>query len=277
MKLSDLKRDDKGIITKVLGRGPFRKRIIEMGFVQGQEVEAVRSAPLGDPVYYKVMGYNVSLSKSDAELVEVVSMNEYQHEYGTITDTESQVNTLTTLSHEDFIRFVKDRGKTINIALVGNPNCGKTSMFNFASGAYEHVGNYSGVTVDAKEGVFTQDGYTFKIIDLPGTYSLSTYTPEELYVRKYLKENHPDIVVNVIDTSNLERNLYLTSKLIDMDTRMVIALNIYDELEKKGDRFDYVSLARMIGVPIIPTIGKTGFGIDSLLKKIIEVYEAKNR
>ena len=178
MKLSDLKRDDKGIITKVLGRGPFRKRIIEMGFVQGQEVEAVRSAPLGDPVYYKVMGYNVSLSKSDAELVEVVSMNEYQHEYGTITDTESQVNTLTT-----------DRGKTINIALVGNPNCGKTSMFNFASGAYEHVGNYSGVTVDAKEEVFTQDEYTFKIIDLPGTYSLSTYILEELYVRKYLKED----------------------------------------------------------------------------------------
>ena len=180
MKLSDLKRDDKGIITKVLGRGPFRKRIIEMGFVQGQEVEAVRSAPLGDPVYYKVMGYNVSLSKSDAELVEVVSMNEYQHEYGTITDTES---------HEDFIRFAKDRGKTINIALVGNPNCGKTSMFNFASGAYEHVGNYSGVTVDAKEEVFTQDEYTFKIIDLPGTYSLSTYILEELYVRKYLKED----------------------------------------------------------------------------------------
>ena len=246
-----------------------------MGFVQGQEVEVVRSAPLGDPVYYKVMGYNVSLRKSDAELVEVVSMNEYQHEYGTITDMESQVNTLTTLSHEDFIRFAKDRGKTINIALVGNPNCGKTSMFNFASGAHEHVGNYSGVTVDAKEGVFTQDGYTFKIIDLPGTYSLSTYTPEELYVRKYLKENHPDIVVNVIDASNLERNLYLTSQLIDMDTRMVIALNMYDELEKKGDRFDYVSLARMIGAPIIPTIGKTGFGIDSLLKKIIEVYEDK--
>lgn len=275
MKLSDLKKDDKGIITKVLGRGAFRKRIIEMGFVQGQEVEVVRSAPLGDPVYYKVMGYNVSLRKSDAELVEVVSMNEYQHEYGTITDMESQVNTLTTLSHEDFIRFAKDRGKTINIALVGNPNCGKTSMFNFASGAHEHVGNYSGVTVDAKEGVFTQDGYTFKIIDLPGTYSLSTYTPEELYVRKYLKENHPDIVVNVIDASNLERNLYLTSQLIDMDTRMVIALNMYDELEKKGDRFDYVSLARMIGAPIIPTIGKTGFGIDSLLKKIIEVYEDK--
>lgn len=275
MKLSDLKKDDKGIITKVLGRGTFRKRIIEMGFVQGQEVEVVRSAPLGDPVYYKVMGYNVSLRKSDAELVEVVSMNEYQHEYGTITDMESQVNTLTTLSHEDFIRFAKDRGKTINIALVGNPNCGKTSMFNFASGAHEHVGNYSGVTVDAKEGVFTQDGYTFKIIDLPGTYSLSTYTPEELYVRKYLKENHPDIVVNVIDASNLERNLYLTSQLIDMDTRMVIALNMYDELEKKGDRFDYVSLARMIGAPIIPTIGKTGFGIDSLLKKIIEVYEDK--
>lgn len=176
-------------LRKYSVEGLSESALSRLGFVQGQEVEAVRSAPLGDPVYYKVMGYNVSLSKSDAELVEVVSMNEYQHEYGTITDTESQVNTLTTLSHEDFIRFAKDRGKTINIALVGNPNCGKTSMFNFASGAYEHVGNYSGVTVDAKEEVFTQDEYTFKIIDLPGTYSLSTYILEELYVRKYLKED----------------------------------------------------------------------------------------
>lgn len=272
MKLSDLKKDDKGIITKVLGRGAFRKRIIEMGFVQGQEVEVVRSAPLGDPVYYKVMGYNVSLRKSDAEQVEVVSLNEYQQEQGA-KDTELHADVLTTLAHEDFIRFARNKGRTINIALVGNPNCGKTSMFNFASGAHERVGNYSGVTVDAKEGVFTQDGYTFKIIDLPGTYSLSTYSPEELYVRKYLKENQPDIVVNVIDASNLERNLYLTSQLIDMDTRMIVALNMYDELEKKGDRFDYDSLARMIGAPIVPTIGKTGFGIDSLLKKIIEVYE----
>lgn len=159
MKLSDLKKDDRGIITKVLGRGAFRKRIIEMGFVQGQEVEVVRSAPLGDPIYYKVMGYNVSLRKSDAELVEVVSLNEYRQEQSA-KDTEPQVDVLTTLAHEDFIRFAKDKGRTINIALVGNPNCGKTSMFNFASGAHEHVGNYSGVTVDAKEGVFTQDGYS---------------------------------------------------------------------------------------------------------------------
>lgn len=161
--------------------------------------------------------------------------------------------------------------------MVGNPNCGKTSLFNFASGAHEHVGNYSGVTVDAKEGVFKQNGYTFRIVDLPGTYSLSAYTPEELYVRKHLNENQqPDIVINVIDASNLERNLYLTTQLIDMDVQMVIALNMYDELEKAGNKFDYESLARMIGCPIVPTISKTGFGIEELFNRVIKVYEEED-
>lgn len=275
MKLSELNRNDKAIIVKVLGRGAFRKRIIEMGFVKGKEVEVVSNAPLGDPVYYKVMGYNVSLRKDDAELIEVASQEEYRKEC--LKEPGGNVDsTLVSVSQEDFVQFAMKKGKVINVALVGNPNCGKTSLFNFASGAHERVGNYSGVTVDAKEGTFEQDGYTFRIVDLPGTYSLSAYTPEELYVRKHLKEEHPDVVINVVDASNLERNLYLTTQLIDMDTRMVIALNMYDELEKAGNRFDHASLARMIGAPIVPTVGKTGTGIRELFGRIIEVYEDRD-
>lgn len=272
MKLSELTKDDKAVIVKVSGRGAFRKRIIEMGFIKGKEVEVVRSAPLGDPVYYKVMGYNVSLRKGDAELVEVASVGEYREK----CLEKSDAGDLISVSHEDFMQFAREKGKVINVALVGNPNCGKTSLFNFASGAHERVGNYSGVTVDAKEGTFEQDGYTFRIVDLPGTYSLSAYTPEEIYVRRYLKEEYPDVVINVVDASNLERNLYLTTQLIDMDTRMVIALNMYDELKKAGNRFDHPSLARMIGAPIIPTVGKTGQGIRELFERIIEVYEDRD-
>lgn len=275
MKLSELNTGDKGIIVKVQGRGAFRKRIIEMGFIKGKEVVVIQNAPLKDPIHYRVMGYDVSLRRNDAALIEIVSLAEYEKACAKQESELSSVDSFTIISESDFQKFALDKGKTINIALVGNPNCGKTSLFNFASGAHEHVGNYSGVTVDAKEGTFIQNGYTFKIVDLPGTYSLSAYTPEELYVRQHLNEEHPDIVINVVDASNLERNLYLTTQLIDMDVRMVIALNMYDELDKQGHTFDYESLARMIGAPMIPTISKTGFGIEELFNRIIQVYEDK--
>lgn len=277
MRLSELRTGEKGIIVKVMGRGAFRKRIIEMGFIRGKEVKVIQNAPLKDPIHYRIMGYDVSLRRQDAELIEVVSAAEFA--------SESQKNPLQERSAEDYIvpsddelkELADHKRKIINVALVGNPNCGKTSLFNFASGAHERVGNYSGVTVDAKEGIFRQNGYTFRIVDLPGTYSLSAYTPEELYVRKHLNENEqPDVVINVIDASNLERNLYLTTQLIDMDVQMVIALNMYDELEKTGNKFDYESLARMIGCPIVPTISKTGFGIDDLFNRVIKVYEEQD-
>src|SRR5574344_1899767 len=248
MRLSDLRTGEKGIIVKVTGRGGFRKRIIEMGFIRGKEVDVIQNAPLKDPIHYRVMGYDVSLRRADAAMIEVINMEE----------------------------AAQEKQKTINNALVGNPNCGKTSLFNFASGAHEHVGNYSGVTVDAKAGTFYQNGYTFNIVDLPGTYSLSAYTPEELYVRRHLNTEHPDVVINVVDATNLERNLYLACQLIDMDVRMVIALNMYDELEKRGDKFDYKSLARMIGTPMVPTVSKTGFGIEDLFNRVIQVYEEQD-
>ena len=164
-------------------------------------------------------------------------------------------------------------GDIINVGFIGNPNCGKTSLFNIASGLHEHVGNYSGVTVDAKEGYFDFEGYRFRMVDLPGTYSLSAYSPEEKYVRKHLIEETPDVVINVVDASNLERNLYLTTQLIDMDMRMVIALNMYDELEKSGNTLDHVMLGKLFGVPVIPTVCKKGVGIDTLLHVIINIYE----
>ncbi|SEF46239.1 ferrous iron transport protein B [Parabacteroides chinchillae] len=276
MRLSELRTGEKGIIVKVMGRGAFRKRIIEMGFIRGKEVDVIQNAPLKDPIHYRVMGYDVSLRRNDAALIEVVSTAEFlSKQINNETDPRPANSYITSLS-EDLRAIALHKGKTINVALVGNPNCGKTSLFNFASGAHEHVGNYSGVTVDAKEGTFQQNGYTFRIVDLPGTYSLSAYTPEELYVRSHLNEAQPDVVINVVDASNLERNLYLTCQLIDMDVRMVIALNMYDDLERKGNKFDHESLSRMIGAPIVPTISKTGFGIEDLFNRVIKVYEEED-
>lgn len=274
MRLSELHTGEKGVIVKVMGRGAFRKRIIEMGFIRGKMVDVIQNAPLKDPIHYKVMGYDVSLRRSDAALIEVVSETEFAHLTNTAQQyTESLDADSGFYQDNELEALALNKGKIINVALIGNPNCGKTSLFNFASGAHEHVGNYSGVTVDAKEGVFTQNGYTFRIVDLPGTYSLSAYTPEELYVRRHLVQEQPDVVINVVDASNLERNLYLTTQLIDMDVRMVIALNMYDDLEKSGNKFDHESLAGMIGVPIIPSISKTGFGIEALFNRVISVYE----
>lgn len=277
MRLSELRTGEKGVIVKVMGRGAFRKRIIEMGFIRGKEVDVIQNAPLKDPIHYKVMGYDVSLRRSDAALIEVVSAAEFAREHASPADNEIRsAESYTFSSEKDLQAIALHKGKTINIALVGNPNCGKTSLFNFASGAHEHVGNYSGVTVDAKEGTFRQNGYTFRIVDLPGTYSLSAYTPEELYVRKHLNEEQPDVVINVVDASNLERNLYLTCQLIDMDVRMVIALNMYDELQRQGNKFNHEMLASMIGAPIVPTVSKTGFGIEDLFNRIIKVYEEED-
>ncbi len=270
MKLSDLHTGEKGIIIKVLGRGAFRKRIIEMGFVKGKEVEVVLSAPLKDPIVYKIMDYEVSLRKNEANLVEIITEKEAKK-----IQEEEDLDQLTILN-DDWREVAIQKSKTIRVALIGNPNSGKTSLFNIASGARERVGNYSGVTVDAKEGTFKYNGYTFKLTDLPGTYSLTAYTPEELYVRKQIAEGGPDIIINVVVASNLERNLYLTTQLIDMDVPMVIALNMYDELEHAGASLDYNNLSRMIACPIVPTISKTGKGTEELFDEVISVYEGNN-
>ena len=276
MKLSELKTGEKGVIVKVQGHGGFRKRIIEMGFVKGKTVEVLLNAPLQDPVKYRVMGYEVSLRHHEAAMIEVVtSASTLEKDNRVASDAVSHA-VFEEEPDQVYHEALRQR-RTINVALIGNPNCGKTSLFNYASGAHGRVGNYSGVTVDASVAHASMFGYEFNLIDLPGTYSLSCYSPEELYVRKYLTEQMPDVIINLIDTTNLERNLYLTTQLVDMDMRMVGAFNMYDEFERRGDQLNLDTLSTLFGMPFVPTSFKNGMGVKELFRAVIQVYEGASR
>ena len=250
MRLSELNTGEKGVIVKVLGHGGFRKRIVEMGFIKGKTVEVILNAPLKDPIKYRLLDYEISLRRQEAEMIEVVS--------------EQEARTTQSPYHGSITEEI-----TV-------PEAEMVALANIASGAHEHVGNYSGVTVDAKEGFFDFQGYHFRIVDLPGTYSLSAYTPEEIYVRKHIIDETPDVIINVVDASNLERNFYLTTQLIDMNVRMVIALNMYDELEASGNKLDYLKLSQLFGVPMVPTVCRKGEGVDKLFHVIIGIYEGSD-
>ena len=272
MRLSELNTGERGVIVKVNGHGGFRKRIKEMGFVKGNKVKVIMNAPLRDPIEYEIIGYKISLRREQAEKIEIISESEAKQMLA------SQESLPALESDDSYIEremssLAEKRRKVIRVALVGNPNCGKTSLFNMASGSHEHVGNYSGVTVDAKEGTLEHGGYRFELVDLPGTYSLSAYSPEELYVRRNLIDDVPDVVINVVDSSNLQRNLYLTTQLIDMNLRVVMALNMYDELLASGDKLDIRQLGYLLGMPIVPTVSRNGEGIDTLLDTVIKIYE----
>lgn len=279
MRLSELKTGERGVIVKVMGHGGFRKRIVEMGFIRGKIVTVLLNAPLQDPVKYQIMGYEISLRHTEAAMIEIIPADKAQK----LEEEEAKKLGMTNISQtedddpqltdEMLHKAAIEKSHTINIALIGNPNCGKTSLFNFVSGAHERVGNYSGVTVDAKEGHAEFNSYNFNIVDLPGTYSLSAYSPEELYVRKQIVEKTPDVIINVIDASNIERNLYLTTQLVDMNLKIVGALNMFDEFESRGDKLDYDKLGELFGMPFVPTVFKTGRGIDELFQTIINVYE----
>ncbi|MCK4991205.1 MAG: FeoA domain-containing protein, partial [Bacteroidales bacterium] len=250
MTLNELHTGDSAIITRIRGRGAFRKRLTEMGFISGKNIKVVKSAPLKDPVEYRILDSNISLRRSEASLVEVVTEKDYQPVRpigpGKISDALQRGP------------VVPKPGKIIDVALVGNPNSGKTTLFNRVSRSKEHVGNYAGVTVGSKEALFNHKGYTFRITDLPGTYSLSDYSSEERFVREHILKNKPDVVVNVVDANNLERNLYLTSQLIDMDVTVVLALNMYDELLARKDKIDLSLLSKLLGIRIVPTISHRG-------------------
>lgn len=271
--LLDLRQGETARIIKIRGRGHFRRRLMEMGFVRGKEITLVKSAPLQNPIEYKIMGYHVSLRKSEAQLVEVLTVKDVRND----EEVKKVVEKFSiTLQDELLKTAAREKGKTIEVALVGNPNCGKTTLFNYISKSKEHVGNFGGVTVESKMASFKQKGYRFDLTDLPGTYSLSAYSPEELFVRNHIFTEMPDVVVNVVDASNLERNLFLTTQLIDMDIRVVIALNMYDELSSRGDILDYKALGELLGIPVIPTVSSKGKGLLELFDRIIEVYEDRD-
>jgi len=264
--LADIPEKEECVIVKVNGHGGFRHRVMEMGFVKGERVTVLKNAPLADPIEYRIMQSHVSLRRREASHIEVVSTQEVSEDYSNYNGVLS----------EEVQEKITQKTKTITVALVGNPNCGKTSFFNHATGLREHVGNYSGVTVSSKMGTFYKDGYTINLVDLPGTYSMTEYTPEEVYVRNFLSEQHPDVILNIVDASNLERNLFLTTQLIDLNMRMVMALNMFDELDKKGIQLDVNQLEEMLGFPCAPTNSRTGKGIDHVLNHIISVYEERD-
>ena len=275
MLLSDLKTGEKAVIIRVNGHGGFRKRLIEMGFINGKEVRVVLNAPLKDPIEYEILGYKISLRREEARKIEVVTEHEAREALVSDEHLQALPGDLADKERLDkaLAHVAEERHHNIRVALVGNPNCGKTSLFNIASGSHEHVGNYSGVTVDAKEGHFKYKNYEITLVDLPGTYSLSAYSPEELYVRKNLLDAMPDVVVNVVDASNIERNLYLTTQLIDMNLRVVMALNMYDELQHKGDKLDTRQLGYLLGMPVCPTVSRDGQGIPELFDTVLKIYE----
>ncbi len=260
MKLSELHIGQSAQVVKVRGSEAFKKRITEMGFVYGTTVKPIKRAPLHDPIEYELLGYRVSLRLREAALIEVAEeLPEGSYDGGSVSEGEQ---------HE-----AANKGKHLRVALVGNPNSGKTTLFNRATGRREHVGNYGGVTIEAKRATIRQQDYRIDLTDLPGTYSVSEYSPEERFVREHLERDAPDVVINIVDASNLERNLFLTTQLMDMNLRVIIALNMYDELLAKGDRFDYEQLGELLGIPIVPTVASKGKGIGTLIDRVIELYE----
>jgi len=272
MNLSDLITGQEAYITGISGNGGIKDRLNELGFIKGQKVKAIKAAPLRDPVEYEIMGYKLTIRKSDASAINV-------------DISDKPVNRMPPSFHHHQGHGRRrmrgecqqaGRSRTINVALVGNPNCGKTTIYNYATKSRERVANYAGVTVAAREARLFIDNYRINLIDLPGTYSLKAYSPEEMFVTDYLLYNKPDLVLNVVDAGNLERNLFLTTQLIDTGIRTVAALNMYDELKQSKSRLDHKTLGRMLGIPFVPTVGSKGTGLQELFRTIIKVYEGRD-
>ena len=251
-------------VVRVMGDGAFRQRLLEMGFVRGARVTVLKNAPLQDPVEYMIMGSHISLRHSEAAQVEVTEKD------AEFCDMEDAFNGII----ETEVAGVDPMADNVlRVVLVGNPNCGKTSLFNNVTGAKEKVGNYGGVTVDSKEGWFNIGGRKVQLVDLPGTYSLTEYSPEEMYVRTYIRDNHPDAILNIVDAGNLERNLYLTTQVMDMNIPMVIALNMWDELEKSGDHLDIEMMSRLLGARMVPVTAYNGHGVKEVLQATMEAID----
>ena len=251
-------------VVRVMGDGAFRQRLLEMGFVRGAKVTVLKNAPLQDPVEYMILGSHISLRHSEASQIEV-------------TDRDAEFCDMEDAFHgiiETEVAGIDPMADNVlRVALIGNPNCGKTSLFNNATGAREKVGNYGGVTIDSKEGWFNIGGRRVQLVDLPGTYSLTEYSPEEMYVRTYIRDNHPDAILNIVDAGNLERNLYLTTQLMDMNIPMVVALNMWDELEKSGDKLDIDMMSRLLGARLIPLTAYNGHGVKDVLQASMDAID----
>jgi len=271
--LAELDINDKGQVAAVHASGEIRRRLLDMGLVKGVKFKVLRKAPLGDPIEIFLKGFNLSLRVKEASTILVEKIGRL----GDASPMEKKGAQQHSAPSEPAICSAKKRArankKEIRVALLGNPNSGKTSLFNALAGASRRVGNFSGVTIEKHEGTVILDGYAITLIDLPGTYSLTAYSPEELIARNYIIEENPDVVIDVVDGSSLERNLYLTTQVMELEADMIVALNMFDEVEKGKIQIDIKQLQRLLGSHIVPTSATKKTGIQSLFSHIIRVYE----
>ncbi len=278
--LDQLSPGQSGIILTVGNqRGPVKRRLVDMGLTPGVEVLLRKVAPFGDPLELTLRGYELSLRKEDAKYITLCApaaapaapAQRRESMTQRIPDEETLRRMALAHKHEDTAHRPSadpeaHEVREMKLALVGNPNCGKTTLFNALTGANQYVGNWPGVTVEKKEGLATVDGRTVTIVDLPGIYSLSPYSMEEIVARNFIVEEAPDAIINIVDATNLERNLYLTVQLLELEKPMVVALNFMDEVEKHGDKIDIKRLSQALGVPVVPITARSGQNVDELLK-----------
>ena len=253
MRLSELAVGQDAVIESVETRDvPLRKHILEMGLTPGVEVSLLKTAPLGDPLEILVRGYNLTLRKSEAENINISGVHaSHADEDEEVIRERINATVHPNLGETRQLSARRKSGTPLSLALVGNQNCGKTTLFNQLTGSNQHVGNFPGVTVDRKDG--TVRGHKeVTVTDLPGIYSLAPYTSEEIVTRDFIIKNSIDGIINIVDATNIERNLYLTTQLMELDKPMVIALNMMDEVRQNGGTIDINALESALGVPVVP-------------------------
>ena len=296
MKLNSLKPGESAKILTVGGEGALRQHFLDMGVIPGAEVTMIKYAPMGDPVELRIHGYELTLRLADAEKIEIEEKKKAESEetVGTKGETDAEPDDAKTdrgairrrIEHpglgEEGRFHPKGTGDPLpddtelSFALVGNQNCGKTTLFNQLTGSNQHVGNFPGVTVDRKEGVIK--GYpNTRVVDLPGIYSMSPYSSEEILSRNFVLFEKPKAIINIVDATNIERNLYLTMQLLEMDTPMVVALNMMDELHGNGGTVYVNAMEEMLGVPVVPISASKNEGVDELVRHAVHIAKYQER
>ena len=279
MKLNELKPGQSARVDSVGGVGALRQHFLDMGVIPGVEVTVTKLAPLGDPMELRIHGYELTIRLADAAKIGVTLLD-------SIPDKKPEMRAKKKNEHPGLGeegRFHPKgsgdplpEGTTLTFALVGNQNSGKTTLFNQLTGANQHVGNFPGVTVDRKDGVIRGHSDT-RITDLPGIYSMSPYSSEELVSRDFVLENHPKAIINIVDATNIERNLFLTMQLLELNIPMVVALNMMDELRGNGGTVDVNDMEAMLGVPVVPISAAKNEGVDELVRHAVHVAKYQER
>ena len=282
MTLRELEIGSTARILAVGGEGSLRQHFLDMGVIPGAEIKLMKLAPMGDPMEFRIHGYELTLRLADAEKIEIEEIKDVHRE-----QTAEKHARSTEKSHhpglgEGGIYHVKTgenplpAGQTITFALAGNQNCGKTTLFNQLTGSNQHVGNFPGVTVDRKDGVIRGHENTL-VTDLPGIYSMSPYTSEEIVTRQFVLEEKPKGIINIVDATNIERNLYLTMQLMELDIPMVLALNMMDEVRENGGSIHVNKMEEMLGIPVIPIAAAKNEGIQELIDHAIHVAQYQEK